>query len=281
VSALGLLLLSSFATAQTTKTNLYQKPPPSALVAVSEETGALAAAGSDIKGKNAAKAPIKNITPAHAARGNLPGEYQTTLSAGFRANESPVVLPSSPHKATVGRLPVGAVIDAEILESVIAFSDLKTPVRALIRSGELKGAVLVGEASLERNSKRVTIEFKRFRLNNSTEVYTTLASALDLEGILGLEGEHHTGEAKYFAGELLAAAAAGFADASVERSTTAFGQIQDQPSLDTSGKKALASAMNRTADRFAEKTRTAPEYSILRGPAGIKILIQDQPRLTE
>lgn len=53
---------------------------------------------------------------------------------------------------------------------------------------------------------------------------------MDQDGILGLEGEYHSGENKFFAAELEAAAAAGFADASVNRPTNAFGNQQDERS---------------------------------------------------
>ncbi len=265
----SMLLLAS-ASAQVGKTNLYRKPEPTATPAAINEVSTLKAAHGKPR-------PSEHST----GGGNLSFEYQTPLRLSFRASESPVVLPSTPHRLSFARLPLGTVVDAEILESVIAFPEMKTPVRATVRSGELKGCIFLGEASLERNSKRITIEFRKFRPKSKTEVYGLTANALDIDGVLGVEGEHHSGQTKFFAAELLAAAAAGFADASIERSTTAFGQVQDQPSLDTSSKKALTSALSRTADRFADKVRSSPEYSVFRGPVAIRILIQEQPKLIE
>lgn len=73
-------------------------------------------------------------------------------------------------------------------------------------------------------------------------------------------------------------AAAGFADASISRSTNVLGNQTEERSIDTSGKKAIGSALSRTADRFSEKVRAAPEYSILEGPTTIQVLIIEQPR---
>lgn len=270
MNLVSLLLISSIANAQVSKTNLFRKPE---VKAVAAPKPLKVSPGSKIE---------KQLMPIRMNEsGNLPIEYRVRNFTNIRANENPVTLPSSPQIMRLRALPLGTVVNANILESVVGFTDAKSPVRAVIRSGQLLGAVLLGEASLEKNSKRLTIEFKKIRLKDSQEVYQLIASAMDVDGVLGLEGEHHSGESKLFAGEIIAAAAAGFADSTIERSTTAFGQVQDQPSLDTSSKKALSGALSRTADRFAERMRASPEYSILRGPTEIKILIVDQPRLLE
>lgn len=99
-----------------------------------------------------------------------------------------------------------------------------------------------------------------------------------MSGTLGLKGDYVSGEAKYFTAEFIASAAAGFADASISRSTNILGNQTEERSLDTSGKKAIGSALSRTADRFSEKVRAAPEYSILEGPTTIQVLIIEQPK---
>jgi hypothetical protein len=99
-----------------------------------------------------------------------------------------------------------------------------------------------------------------------------------MRGTLGLKGDYVSGEAKYFTAEFLASTAAGFADASISRSTNVLGNQTEERSIDTSGKEAIGSALSRTADRFSEKVRAAPEYSILEGPTTIQVLIIDQPR---
>ena len=107
------------------------------------------------------------------------------------------------------------------------------------------------------------------------------ASVLDPKGILGLEGQYVNQESKFFAAEFLTSAAAGFADASIERGQNVFGNYVDAPTVDTASKKALTSAMSKTAEKFSEKIKASPEYSVLEGPVEIKILITEQPKIVE
>ncbi|WP_413942681.1 hypothetical protein [Bdellovibrio sp. HCB-162] len=206
-----------------------------------------------------------------SVKGNLDSEILVVNSA-FRAEENPSLLPANQKVLQLKDLKVGEVITAEIPESLIAFPDSKVPVRAKISSGPLKGGIFIGEASLEKNSKRIVVDFKKFRAANSEEIYSVIASALDAKGILGIEGKYISNEAKYFGAEFLAAGAAGYADATIERNQNAFGNYVEDKSLDTVNKKAIASALTKTADRFAEKLKNAPEYSMLEGPIAIKIL---------
>jgi hypothetical protein len=169
-------------------------------------------------------------------------------------------------------------IRAEIPESLIAFPEGKAPVRARVTSGELKGSVFLGEATLEKNSKRILIEFKKYRLARGMEDYQLNASVLDLKAILGIEGEYNSQEPKFFVAEFLAAGATGYADASIQRSQNVLGNYVEAPTADTVGKKALTAALSKTTERFAEKMKSAHEYSVLEGPIEIQILITEQPK---
>ncbi|MFN9066830.1 MAG: hypothetical protein ACK5V3_06345, partial [Bdellovibrionales bacterium] len=64
----------------------------------------------------------------------------------------------------------------------------------------------------------------------------------------------------------------------VERNQNNLGNYVDEPSLSNATKKAFASSLMRTADRFAEKLKSVPEYSILNGPIAIQVLIEDEGR---
>ena len=266
------LILSEIARAQVTRTNLFRKETSAAQVktdAAVEEKPATA------KKVNFRKAAMASET------GNLPTYFGSRDMRMARFSENPVIVPSTPRKALLASLPIGAVVTAEIIESVVAFAEAKVPVRAVVHTGPMKGAVFLGEATLERNSKRVTIEFRKLRTQLKSDVYATLANALDSEGLLGIEGEHHSGEAKYFGAEFVAAAAAGFADATVERNQNILGQVTESASVANATRKAFSNALMRTADRFAEKVRAAPEFVVVRGPIRIQILIQEQPKLQE
>lgn len=214
-----------------------------------------------------------------SSAGNLPQEYGRR--GRYVADENPVVLPTQKSGVGLSGLKIGEVIEASIPESVFAFYESRLPIRAIVSRGAMKGAVLIGEASLERNSKRIVIDFKKLRGENSSELWVLQGSSLDSKGVIGLPAKIISNEGKYFTAELLAAAAAGYADASIQRSQNTMGNYVETPSADTINKKALTSALSRTADRFAEKIKAAPEYAILEGPVSIQILITEPPRLSE
>lgn len=220
--------------------------------------------------------PEKTITDSPAPKKRH--QPQSSRSWSHVVQGNPIVLPSQPVARSIDTLLPGTIERASIRTSVQAFGNSKVPVQAKVIDRNGKDILLLGNASLEPNSKRITIEFEKAIVSGTDEVFELKAHALDMSGTLGLKGDYVSGEAKYFAAELLASAAAGFADASISRSTNVLGNQTEERSLDTSGKKAIGSALSRTADRFSEKVRAAPEYSILEGPTTIQVLIIDQPR---
>lgn len=209
--------------------------------------------------------------------GNLPSYYSTKRS--YNSEVNPVLLPNKAQSIVNTQLFPGELLTADITESLIAFADTKAPIRAKITSGKLKGSIIIGEATLEKNSKRILITFNRLRSIQNNTMWQLSAQALDYKGILGIEGEYVSGEQKYFGAEFLASAAAGYADSTVEREQTALGAYVEKPGVDTHTKKALASALSKTAERFSEKLKQAPEYSVLVGTFNINILVLDQPKL--
>lgn len=114
----------------------------------------------------------------------------------------------------------------------------------------------MGDATLERTSKRIVVDFTKIRERYSDKIFDIKAQALADDGILGLEGELHTGEAQYFVAELFSAA--GFVDASINRSTNVLGNQIEERSLNTQMKKALSAALLKSTERFGEKSRTSP-----------------------
>jgi len=262
-----LILLTNIHVQAQIRSNLYKKPEAEVI----ETT---------LKGN---LSQTKNVTPqkrkvtSALPSGNLPSYF---LGRGhFALENSPVVLPAQKQNIRSNDLNSGEVIIAEIKESLIAFNDAKAPVRAIIKSGKLKDSILIGEATLEKNSKRILIDFKKLRTTSGNQNYEVTGYALDQKGILGLEGNLISGEDKYFAAEFLSAAAAGVADASIDRSQNAYGNYVEKPSTDTLAKKALVGSLATTTNHFSEKLKKAPEYSILRGSFEIQILITEQPTL--
>lgn len=208
---------------------------------------------------------------------NLPKAYRYRKFSAVET-DGRVILPGTKSGIRFGELRPGDVLEAQILESAIAFPDSKAPIRAIVSSGPLKNSVLLGEASLENNSKRILISFSRFRKENDSITFTLSANALDTKGILGLVGNYQSNETRLFAGEFLAAGAAGYADSTVDRTQNSLGNVVETPSASNYAKKALAAAFTRTSNSISEKLKVAPEYSILEGPIQIKIIITDEPK---
>lgn len=211
-------------------------------------------------------------TPPKEASGNL--DKESIPRDSYFAEGSHTVLPAKVVPRTYPGLRRGDLIPAIISEGIIALPDGRTPVRAKVVGGSLKGGVFLGEANLENNTKRTLIEFKTFLPNGSRDEYSIAGSVLNAEGLLGLEGEYKTQEGKFFAAEFLSAVAAGMAEASISRTQNAWGNYQEVPSMNTITKKAAANSLSKTTDRLAEKVRTAPSYSVLYGPTIIQILLE-------
>lgn len=262
-----LILLVNIQAHAQIRSNLYKKAEPEAKEKVTK---------GNLDQTKATSIQKRKASPTPQS-GNLPAYY---LGRGhFALENSPVVLPIQKQNIKSNDLNSGDVIIAEIKESLIAFNDAKAPVRAIIKTGKLKDSVLIGEATLEKNSKRILIDFKKLRTTSGNQNYEVTGFALDEKGILGIEGNLISGEDKYFAAEFLSAAAAGIADASIERNQNAYGNYVEKPSTDTLAKKALVGALSTTTNHFSEKLKKAPEYSILEGTFEIQILITEQPTL--
>lgn len=208
------------------------------------------------------------------ATGNLPQEYRSMVRT-HQTFESAIILPAQKIGQILPEVHPGDLLEGEILESLIGFPDSKVPIRATVKRGQLQGAIFLGEASLEKNSKRILLQFTKVRRDKSDQVYQIAASGLSEDGTLGLTGVLNSGEATYFGAELLAAGAAGFSDSTIERGQNALGNYVEAPTLGNSTKRALAAAMTKTADRFSEKLKQVPEFVTLAGPTRIKILITE------
>lgn len=219
--------------------------------------------------KKASKKTIGHI-PAHSSENNLPDYFGSVTGGELR---SKLVLSTETKQEKLLSVRAGDTARIEIPHSIIAFSDEKAPVVALINSGPLSGAKLFGISSLEKNSKRIFIEFERVSFSGST--YEIKASAITENGTQGFVGEMHSRESEYFAGDFISSFVAAYFDAQVPRTTNAFGQIQDDRSVDSAFKKGLATGAMSSAERFREKLKKAPEFSEISGPLKATLLIYE------
>lgn len=155
------------------------------------------------------------------------------------------------------KLRPGMSLVVELAGSVVAFKDSKSPVVAKVLSRDFKGLVILGEASLEKNSKKIEIKLDRIVDQKENTVFA-------FNGYSLVEGEYHTNENKMFLGEFLSAAAAGFVDASILRDQSLLGPYVERPSLETASKKAGASALGKMSERFRERVSVSPEFATLK-----------------
>jgi hypothetical protein len=211
------------------------------------------------------------------ANGNLPNEYLVGINRESTASE--LITPPKGSVEIFRGLKVGEAISVMVSHSVIAFPDEKSPVIASVENGSLRGFKFVGESYLEKNTKRIFLDFNR--VVQGDRIYQLKAIGISSQGQPGLSGEYHSREAEYFAGDFASSFVAGYFDGLVPRKTNAFGQIETDSSVDSAVKKGLASGALSTADRFREKLKKVPEFSEIRGPFQIQLLILDQAKITQ
>lgn len=205
-------------------------------------------------------------------KGNLPSEYQ--ISFGRQSTASELVVPVKGSVEVFRGIKVGDSFDLYVDHSVIAFPDEKAPVVAQAQSGSVRGLKFIGESYLEPNSRRIFINFNR--VVQGDHIFSVKGVGVASNGQPGISGEYHSREVEYFTGDFIASFAAGYFDGLVPRKTNVFGQVVEDPSVDTAVKKGLASGALSTADRFRQKLKKVPEFSEIKGPFKLKVLILDQ-----
>lgn len=200
---------------------------------------------------------------------NLPDYY---TSGGPK--ESPVseLVTKPPGSVDIFRaLKVGDIIESTVQHSVIAFRDEKAPVLAISETGRYRGLRFIGQSNLEPNSRRIFVTFDRIVVNG--QIFKTNAVGVTISGQPGLLGKYYTREEEYFAGDFISSFVAGYFDGLVPRKTNVFGYSETHNSVDSAVKKGLASGALSSAERFREKLKKVPEFSEIKGPFNLKVMI--------
>ena len=208
--------------------------------------------------------------------GNLP-EHHLSQNKSPPTTDGFVLVADKPPGALLQGVRPGDILNASLEQSIKASASVPTPIRATIESGKFRHATLLGTATLDRELKRILLTFDRLRLAGSEISYALKATGLAPNGQVGLEGDHHTEAGTYFAGEILAATAAGYADATTQRSQNMMGGYQIEPSVQNATKQGAVTALSKTADRLAEQSRNAPEYTEIEAGREIQIIVQETP----
>jgi hypothetical protein len=139
----------------------------------------------------------KEVTKKKKRQSRKSGNLPTYFVVRSEPKEISIIAPQG--KGKIPGLLVGDVLQGVIPHSVIAFPDEKAPVLAEVTAGKFKGATIVGHSKLERNSKRVFIEFTHMTFRKQT--VELAATALTSDGQPGFVGEYHSQELKYFTGD--------------------------------------------------------------------------------
>ena len=213
-------------------------------------------------------APIRSDT-------NLPQYYQGIDRSQFKASDRVVFVPQN-EAVKLKSVKAGDIFQSVIEQEIKASPSVPTPIRAMVISGELKGGFFLGEATLDRELKRIILTFAKVRTPEG-KTYQIKASGLAPKGTIGLEGEYHSQAGSFFVAELASAAAAGFLDSTINRNQTTFGTYVQEPSLQNSTKSGLVTALSKSADRLAEQTRQAPEFTEIGGYQPIQVIVQEEP----
>ena len=207
--------------------------------------------------------------------GNLPAYYDGIDRTNMKASDKVVYVPAN-SQIHLSSVRPGDIFKAVIDQEIKASPSVPSPIRAMVVSDNLKGAYFIGEAVLDRELKRVLVQFNRVRLDSGA-AYSVKASGLSPRGSIGLEGEYHTQAGLFFVGELASATAAGLLDSTISRNQTTLGTYVQEPSLSNTAKTGAVTALSHSADRMAEGSRQAPEYTDVSGYQQIQIIIQDDP----
>lgn len=212
-----------------------------------------------------------------ATLSNLPRAYAHASWADFKASEHSVEITAQPGLKLRG-VRTGDVLEATLEDEIEVWPGVNAGVRAFVTRGPYQGAIVSGVATLDPSRKKILIAFDKLRLKSPVDAsYSLKAAVRTTGGRWGLDGNYHSEGAKFVIGEVAAATAAGFADATVSRSQTSYGAYIEEPSISNSAKSGAVTALSHRADRFVQQEAQAPEWTELDGYHEVQIFIQSDP----
>ena len=211
--------------------------------------------------------------------GNLP-VYFASMEQG-EEEDTTDILSGSVKRDRVRGIRIGERIESVIHEDLTVSGNTPIPVSAEILSGPFKGGIFKGEASLEPDLKLIRISFNQLIPKDRDAVYTVGATARRSSGEYALEGEFTSSDTRFFVGQVVSGAAAGFVGATLDRPQPVAGPYYETPSLPNAGKEALIGGLSETAKMMANRATSAPQYTKIKGPLEILVEISSAPTTTE
>lgn len=261
-----LMLSASFAHAGSGRSMLTVKPDSSS-TALYEPN--------ERKTEQAAKAGGKSVGKAQATAGNLPPEYGRKLS-GLDVNDRVMYSPKS--NLLLDGIRTGMAFKVLIDRGITVSQNVPNPVSAVVLAGRYKGSLVSGDAILDKDLKRVLIDFTEITIKGSNDVYSFKGKALGTSGV-GIVGNYHNQSAKFILGEFASAALAGYLDSGVTRSQTISGNYVTEPSAANAAKSGAVAALSKSTERFAEAARSTSDYSDTNALIEIEVIVKDDPVL--
>ena len=246
------------------------------LMSIKEEKGIKFSFGRKVVERKQASVIKKKFVP----KGNLPPiliRKNMGVASTKRKNPIQFVELSPVNKSGMD---VGDVFDCMINQDIKAYVGSVSPVRAEILSGDMKGMVFIGNATLDPKMRNIVVQFDTLRDLENNVKHKLKATLQNNRGGLGLKGTMHSHYWQYFFATVMSRAAEGYAQASVQRDRNLFGNYQEVPSTENAGKTAVAEAASSTANLISDRMKNSPEYMITKGPIRTKIFIMDTPKLS-
>ncbi|MFZ3229923.1 MAG: TrbI/VirB10 family protein [Pseudobdellovibrio sp.] len=193
-----------------------------------------------------------------------------TINDEFR---TPMQIPKNADYLKDSKLLIGTKFKALINSNIKAYANSISPIEALVLEGEYKGATLLGNATMDPNTKRIGIEFSLLRKRTGSGAFSIAGVVRDKDGENGLDGNYESFYWNYFAAETLLNVASGMANATTERNQQSNGGYVVTPTVDSASKQGVATGFAKSADRIGDRVRSAPEYVTARGPFVVQVLI--------
>lgn len=215
------------------------------------------------------KKPLKT----QGLSGNL--ENQLLRSKTVDEIKVPTQIPKNTNFNKDVDLLSGTVFKTLIQSDIIAYVGSTSPIEATVIEGDYKGSILIGNATMDMQTKRVNISFSQIRKKNSKVSYSISGLVRDKTGDLGLDATHESFYWNYFLAEAALNTASGFANATTERTKNRDGNYEIAPSVDSSAKQGVAVGLAKAGERISERLRSAPEYVTAKGPFVVQVVILD------
>ena len=185
---------------------------------------------------------------------------------------APLIIPKNEDFNRHKDLLLGDTLRVSIPQNIVAYNNSKSPITGTVIEGNLKGASVFGEATMDMTTKRVNITITSIRPKKSKKSFSLNGSVLSEDGLLGIEGKYESDYWNYFWAEAITNTVAGFAEAAVPAYPSVLGNIPEH-GIESAAKKGAAHGLKNTADRLGDRMNTAPEMTTVTGPTLVTITI--------